>query len=161
MIHYDFFQTYNLKEQHHRIQVTPDEVSEENWQQFLSKNNISGKLTQETTNSAGDLIREYSKAGKHVKASLLKDKQMVELEIKTGNLPNKIVGFHRIRGYEGPVQYHLYAILLDVVGLSLIIFAVTGVIMWLELLKNDITAWVILIMGLLYVTAVITYFSVV
>jgi hypothetical protein len=47
--------------------------------------------------------------------------------------------------------------MLDVVGISLMLFAITGVILWLKLLKFNKLAWGIFIFGFVYVSAVILY----
>jgi len=157
MIHFNFFGTYDLEDSELQITVEPMEVSNENWSRFLKNNGVSGKLTKESTSALGDLTREYSRAGTHFKVTLLKDRNQVDIAVKKGNLSNKIVGFHRIRGYEGPLQYIIYAFLLDLVGVSLILFAITGIVLWLKLLKNNGIAWAVFLLGLVYVTSIVIY----
>ena len=62
-----------------------------------------------------------------------------------------------MRGYGGGMIYNAYAILLDLTGASLIIFAITGIILWLKILKNSKLAWLILVLGFLYVSSNIYY----
>jgi hypothetical protein len=52
--------------------------------------------------------------------------------------------------FEQSLPYSLYAFLLDVLGLGLIVFTITGIIMWFKLLKNSTIAWVIFISGFIY-----------
>ena len=157
MIHYESFHTYDREESIKVIQVGSDQVSGANWDDFIAENGVSGKLTNETTTPEGNLIREYSRAGKQYQLTLMANENQVELKIKQANFPGFIVGLHRIRGFNGPWQYQVYAVLLDLVGVSLILFAITGAILWLKLLKNDIVAWIIFIAGFVYVSAVMVY----
>lgn len=161
MIHYEWFQTYDQQQEELEIEVDPAEISGDNWVQFLVENDVSGRLTKENINSSGDLVREYNNASAHFTVTVHEDQNLVEINVRKLNTAGTIVGFHRIRGFGGPLQYNLYAILLDVVGISLILFAVTGVILWLKLLKNDPFAWIVLISGFVYFGAILTYLLVV
>ena len=161
MIHYERFDTYHRDEQVKKIEVTPNQVSQENWAKFLLENGVSGKLTNEKATNGGGLVREYSRAGREYEVTLSADNNSVEIKTSQANLPGFVVGLHRIRGYSGPWQYQVYAILLDLVGVSLILFAVTGAILWLKLLKNDLIAWGIFAAGLLYVGVVMAYLMIV
>jgi len=161
MIHYEWFQTYDQLKEELEIEVDPAEISGDNWVQFLVENDVSGRLTKENINSSGDLVREYNNASAHFTVTVHEDQNLVEINVRKLNIAGTIVGFHRIRGFGGPLQYNLYALLLDVVGISLILFAITGVILWLKHLKNDPFAWIVLISGFVYFGAILTYLLVV
>jgi len=161
MIHYKLFQTYDQKQEELEIEVGPAEISGDNWNKFLTKNDVSGRLTKENVNSSGDLVREYNNASANFKVTLNKAHDLVKINVRKKNAAGTIAGIHRISGFGGPLKYNLYAILLDVVGVSLILFAITGVILWLKLLKNDPIAWIVLISGFVYFGAVLTYLLVV
>ena len=157
MIHYESFDTYDRQESVKTVTVDAGQLSDENWKGFLNKNGISGKLTDEKTTAEGHLIRKYSRAGKEYQVKLEPDNNLAEIKTTEANLPGFVVGLHRIRGFNGPWQYWIYAVLLDLVGLSLILFAITGAILWLTLLKNNLVAWIIFVAGFVYVAAVISY----
>lgn len=157
MIHHNWFQPHNNTEQVTSIKIEPSEVSEENWDSFRKKHDIKGRLTRERFNKSGDLYREYESAGTNSQITIFNDKDEVEIKIIQRNLAGSIIGFHRMSGYGGPIQYNIYALLLDIVGIGLIIFAVTGVIMWLKILKQNIIAWIILISGFVYVSLILGY----
>jgi hypothetical protein len=157
MIHYEKFNTYQRAEQVEQISVTTEQVSQANWLTFLRENGISGKMTDEKKTPEGDWVREYSRAGRQYLVTLSASNDLVVIKTIQANIPGFIVGLHRIRGYSGPWQYQVYAVLLDIVGVSLILFAITGAILWLKLLKNDVFAWVIFAAGLIYVGAVMLY----
>ncbi len=161
MIHHEWFQTYDQLKEELEIEVDPVEISGDNWNKFLTKNHVSGRLTKENINSSGDLVREYNNASAHFEVIVHEDQNLVEINVRKLNIAGTIVGFHRIRGFGGPWQYNLYAFLLDVVGISLILFAITGVVLWLKLLKNDPIAWIVLISGFVYFGVILTYLLVV
>ena len=160
MIHYEKFKTYQRQESTQSIKVDDSsEISEANWSEFLSKNGVSGKLTNETTAPDGSLVRRYFRAGQETEIKI-NPEGLVEISTSKANLAGHIVGLHRIRGFDGPFPYLVYAILLDLVGISLVLFAITGAILWLKLLKNDPWAWVVFIAGFIYVAAIVGYLMV-
>ena len=161
MIYYEWFQTYDHQEEVFEIEVEPEEISVENWHQFLAKNDVSGKLIEENINSSGDIVREYSNAGAHYKIKVHNSRDLVEINARKMNTAGTIAGFHRIRGFGGPLQYDLYAIMLDLVGVSLILFAITGMVLWLKLLNNNLIAWIVFISGFVYVGATMAYLLIV
>ena len=72
---------------------------------------------------------------------------------------NAIIGIHRHSGYASGFTYTTYALLLDTLGISLILFTLTGVIMWFHLLKKDKWAWIIFFAGLAYFTSILLYLT--
>ena len=157
MIYHSWFQTHDNGEQVLSVKVNPSEISGNNWGRFMREHDIEGRLIRENFTNSGDLKRKYASAGSDFMITIFKDKNEVEIKSTKRNLAGTIIGFHRLRGFGGPLQYNLYAILLDVVGLSLILFAITGVIMWLKLLKHNKFAWIILISSFVYVSLVVSY----
>ena len=161
MIHYEFFKTYDWDETEIKVSMEAIDISEDSLSDFLSENAISGKLINEKVQPSGDWTRKYSRAGNEHVLSYQADQHLLKITTRRAKLPGFVVGLHRIRGFEGPWQYMIYGILLDVVGISLILFAVTGAILWMKMLKNDWIAWVVLVAGFLYVTSILAYFLIV
>ncbi|MCK5461900.1 MAG: PepSY-associated TM helix domain-containing protein, partial [Bacteroidales bacterium] len=157
MMYHDWFKTHDRQEQTISIEVSPNEISEENWTSFLKKHNIKGRLVRENFRESGDLFREYANAGNNFKMTIFKDKNKVEIKSTHLSLAGNIAGLHRMRGYSGPLQYTIYGFLLDLTGFSLMIFAITGILLWLNLLKYNKIAWTILILGFIYVSVIVSY----
>ncbi len=157
MIHHDWFKVEKQNETVSSIQVTPDEISDDNWPEFLKKYGIDGRLTREDFQESGDLVRTYASANGNSKITIFKDKNEVDITTTRLNISGSIIGLHRMKGYGGSLIYNFYAFMLDIVGVSLILFAITGVILWMKLLKYNKIAWAILIFGFVYVSAVVTY----
>ena len=129
--------------------------SHSDWKVFLAQHKIKGRFIRESKNDRGDLTRQYAHAAGSTKITVLDAQGQVEIVSSTKPLSDAIIGIHRQRGYHGSWVYILYAFLLDVMGLALILFAITGVIMWFKLLKHKKMAWIIFIAGLLYCVATI------
>jgi len=161
MIHGDLFKTYHRENDVVEIKVEPSEVSKDNWAQFMDDHHISGRLVNERISPEGDIIREYARAGKNFNTTIFKQSNLVEITTIDKSTAGTLVGLHRIRGFGGPLVYDLYAIMLDLVGFSLILFALTGMILWLKLLNNNLIAWIVLLSGFTYVTAIIAYLLIV
>ena len=123
----------------------------------MSNNKIHGRLIRENYKDNGDLVKTYATTKGNSKITILNNKDEVEIIFTELNLSGKFIGLHRLRGFGGPILYNVYALLLDVVGISLILFAITGVILWMKLLNNDKIAWTMLLLGFAYVSAVISY----
>lgn len=58
---------------------------------------------------------------------------------------------HRIHGFSGGLLYYFWAILLDLAGISAIVFAITGIIMWYRLRKKFWYGWFFLVPPILIV----------
>lgn len=52
---------------------------------------------------------------------------------------------HRIHGYQGGILYIIWAVLLDLTAISMIIFAITGFLIWYRHRKRFIYGWFIVI----------------
>lgn len=154
MIHHDLFPSEGGTKTTQTIEVNPEEITNDNWQNFLSKNEVSGRLNNERINADGDKILQYANASSNTNIKIFAHGESVEITKNNKNKAHAIIGLHRQRGYGGTLPYNLYALLLDLVGLSLVIFTITGVIMWLKILDNNIWAWGILIAGAIYYSLV-------
>jgi hypothetical protein len=157
MIYHDFFKVERQNESKTSVIVNPEEVNDANWSKFLRKHKIQGRLVNERYDDSGDLLRTYASKDMNSNIRILGDKNEVEIRTTKLNLSGSIIGLHRLRGYGGSVIYNIYAFMLDLTGLSLILFSITGVILWLKLLKFNKMAWAIFISGFIYVGAVILY----
>jgi len=159
MIYHNSFKVEKENESLINLQVIAEEVSEANWKNFLKKHQVKGRLTGATTNDSGDLVRTYSRADGNSVVTLKKNNKEVSIVTTTLNASGSIIGLHRLRGYGGSFIYNAYAFMVDTVGIALILFAATGIILWLQLLKFNKIAWVILLLGFIYVSSVIAYLS--
>ena len=157
MMHHDFFHPGEAEKFTEEFEVSANDISDENWDLFLSEHGVHGKQVRERTSEEGDLIRDYDSPQSHYKLTIAANRQSVSIETMNRNTAGAVIGFHRLRGYEGPITYLLYAFMLDVTAIALIVFALTGIILWLNVLKDKRWGWATLAFGMVYVGAVMGY----
>lgn len=68
-----------------------------------------------------------------------------------------LVGLHRLHGYGGGALYDVWAVLFDLASASLIVFAVTGVLLWHRMLRDRRPGWLVLGAGLALTGSTIIY----
>ena len=159
MIYHDWFKVERKSESTEITISSKEEVSDENWQAFLDQHKVRGRLVGERFDDSGNLIRNYASATDNAKITINNDGSRVKIETTKLNMSGSIIGLHRMRGYGGSLVYNIYAMMLDIVGVSLLLFATTGVILWLKLLKFNKVAWAIFIFGFIYIGSVIIYLN--
>lgn len=149
MIHHNWF---SHERQSETIAADLDALpgSEQDWRALTAKYKIKGRLVREQSANKGEIVREYASAAGSTRITIFSDKNQLEIIRTSKSAADAVVGIHRQRGYGGPLQYSLYALLLDLLGISLIVFTITGIIMWFKLLKNHKIAWIIFIGGFIY-----------
>lgn len=125
------------------------------WAQFIEDQGIEGRLTWERTFDSGRTIREYNTLGNMYKLEISPDKRTIKLETTRKDINGYMNDLHRLSGYEGPILYWVYALMVDVTALSLIVFVATGIPLWLQVVKNKKIGWAVLIIGLIYVCIVV------
>ena len=64
---------------------------------------------------------------------------------------------HRFHGYGDGPMYNAWAALYDLASLSLIVFAVTGVVLWWKLTKNRLLGWICLLAGAGFTASMVIY----
>ena len=154
MIHHQLLPKQGPTENVQIIKVSPSEINSAGWDRFIKKYQVKGRLNNQRVTSDGGNILQYSSASVNTTIKINANGNEVEIKTREKDLAHSIIGIHRLRGYGGPLKYNLYAVLLDLVGISLIIFTITGVIMWLKLLKNNKWAWGVFIAGAIYYSIV-------
>ncbi|MEZ5039535.1 MAG: PepSY-associated TM helix domain-containing protein [Saprospiraceae bacterium] len=158
MIHHRWFDHETIKEtQTYALAEAPSSAAA--WQNWVAEHDVFGRLYKSEQNAAGDLVREYGHAGGFFRVTFLSGQGQVEVMRSTKSTADAIIGIHRHRGYGGGLRYNLYALILDLLGVSLIVFTITGIIMWMRLLKNDKWAWGLFMGGFLYFAITLMYLT--
>ncbi len=147
MIHHTWFNQEGSTESR-SVEISLE--TDEDWSDLKKEHGIKGRLVNKGKNQAGMFFREYASASQSCTVEY--DAQHAKAEIRRvhKSTANALVGIHRQRGYQGPFKYLVHAFLLDLIGISLIVFSVTGLIMWFKLLKHNNIAWFVFIGGLVY-----------
>tara|TARA_B100000609_G_C17127078_1_gene388155 strand:+ start:348 stop:935 length:588 start_codon:yes stop_codon:yes gene_type:complete len=87
------------------------------------------------------------------------DKNQVYLQKHINDTRESVHFYHVVHRYGGGFKYDLYLVFLDLVSISMLVFAVSGIYMWYNLMRNKWWGIISLVLGLVYVTAVIVTFS--
>jgi len=82
----------------------------------------------------------------------------LKLSKRSQNTFETLSVLHRVHGYGGGFWYDIYLIGMDVASLGLLIFSLSGVVLWMKLLKRKWLGWVCLGLGLGYTLWVIITF---
>lgn len=157
MMHHD---TFHIEETPHTDKVIPiktTDLEENTWTRFLKMNGIKGRNTADRTQPDGTIIKEYWTPGEEFKLTINPDQSQVRIESVVKNLNGVINDLHRVRSYKGPILWHLYALMIDLTAIAMILFVLTGIILWLKVLKNKRIGWTVLFLGVFYVGLTMYY----
>ena len=157
MMHHNAFPRQN-ESYTQEIKSTPEQLSDQHIWNFLQEQGVKGRVARNQNRTNGEWFIQFSNAESSTRVTVAPDRTSVVIELTKKDRVNAFMDIHRVRGYGGPMVYNLYAFLLDVMALGLILFVITGVIMWFKLLKNSVTAWVIFMAGTVYFLAVMWTF---
>ncbi len=155
MIHHDLFD-HSANKSVQKISLGSSEMQEADWDLLRRDYKIRGRLVNEKIDNH-KAIRQYSSAASSTQLVHFINSDTVEIITNHKSKAGAFFGIHRQRGYGGGIQYNLYALLLDLTGISIILFTLTGVLMWFHLLKNHKIAWAIFILGGIYYGVVLYY----
>lgn len=154
MVHHHTFAPGEPTTHSQTLSIQSDELEGDRWGKWLAKHGVHGRLENEKTSDEGELIRVYETPGSAFTLTLSENREEIRLESSKRDLAGTLNEFHRLRGYKGPFSFWLYALMIDLTAIALILFAITGIILWLNMLKQDKLAWGILLSGIVYVGAV-------
>lgn len=108
----------------------------------------------------GNWIFSYNFQGKNQQVTLTP--QQDTLHIQTNHQRMNLLSFstklHHMRGFSGGWEYMLWAIFYDLTAVSFIVFAVTGILMWLKLKMRYSKGWWFLLSGLVIPLLIIGLF---
>lgn len=158
MIYHNHFDhdTTNTKEV---LNFDSSVVSNQDRQDWSKAHDVPGRLIKSYSNPTGHPVLEYQNAGGLTRLTFIEASGQVNVARTSKSKADAFVGIHRNTGYGGGMSYNIYAFLLDIMGVSLLLFTITGVFMWMKLLKNNKWTWIILFGGFVYFGAMLIYLT--
>jgi hypothetical protein len=96
----------------------------------------------------------YNQPGSTTTVNIEPDRSFSIIQRKLG-FRQTLIGFHRTHGYEGGWFFVLWALIMDLVNVSLILFAITGTYMWWKLSKHRTLGWITLLASYGYAAAIV------
>ena len=151
MMHHDTFHIEEAPDVKKVVPIKTIDLEENSWARFLKMNGVKGRNTADRTQADGTIIKEYWTPGETFKLTINADRSQVQIESAVKNFNGVINDLHRVRSYKGPLLWHLYAFMIDLTAIAMILFVLTGIILWLRVLKNKRIGWTVLVLGALYV----------
>jgi len=112
--------------------------------------NIRGKLAENKVSSKGEINIEYVRPGYYYEVVIPPDRNTVTIITKKMHMYRTLVTFHRLMKYGGGRVYDLYILMMDVSSITLIIFAISGLYLWLKLFKRKLLGLLLLSLSIGY-----------
>ena len=158
MVHHDIFD-HESKTESKTISYKVDLTSLDAKKKWLKELGIPGRLVKSSTNPVGNEVLEYDYAAGNSRITFLPKEGLLEVMTTTKSKADAIVGVHRQRGYGGSLKYKIHAFLLDVMAISLLLFVLTGLYMWMRWYKKDKWVWIVFFGGMAYFGTFLLYFT--
>lgn len=128
------------------------------YSEYLQKAfDLRGQVTRRRRQKDGGWEFRYSRPGTVYEAVVAPAGDIVRITTVRDNAVQTIIAFHELHGYGGGKLYNLWAILLDLVSFSLIVFAFSGVYLWFKLTKKRLLGWILLGVSYGYAAATVLY----
>ena len=119
---------------------------------------IPGKLQRSSEQGDGGIFAQFTHPAAIYRLKVERDPDSISLTRQNLNAHQVIAVFHRLHGYGGGWIYNLYMFMMDLSSISLILFALTGIYLWLRALKKRFWGMIFLALGIIYTTIVIITF---
>ena len=113
---------------------------------WIGGGEVDDKSIEIVTPKLNHMIKVSKKSGKLVH------------ETRQNNTFEMLSVMHRVHGYGGGLWYDIYLFAMDLASLALLIFAISGIYLWLRLLRMKWLGWLILGLGLVYTLIVVSSF---
>lgn len=108
----------------------------------------------------GNWIFEYNYQGENHQVTLTPAQDTLHIRTRSQdmNLLSFSTKLHHMRRFSGGLEYTLWAIFYDLTAVAFIVFAITGVLMWLKLRMRYSLGWWFLIAGTIIPLTIIFLF---
>lgn len=158
---------HNLLPESKPVKTTVVETLEQNLSQMSTpefavylqqKYDLNGKRNLPTRPwDDGSWAFNYNHPGFHARAVVSPDGKTVEITRTDQGVRGVINGFHRLHGYGGGWLYNVWAVFYDLASLAMIIFPITGFILWLRLRRDKLPGWLALGSGFALTASILFY----
>lgn len=127
--------------------------------EYIQKSfDIPGQREQIRQETDGKYRFVYNHPGMTWIATFDPENGQVVLQKQAQNIRHVINTLHRIHSYGGGFIYDLYVIMMDLCSIGLIIFSITGFVLWLKVINNKIWGYLFFFLGISYTLWVIVTF---
>ena len=118
---------------------------------------LSGQSSTPERRKDGSLRLNYVRPGTTIQTVINPVTRQIVITRKEFAFHGLANGLHRLRGYHGGWQYWIWSLLYDLASLALIVFAITGVVLWYQSTARHVAGWICLAASCGFTTAMILY----
>ncbi|MDH5602868.1 MAG: PepSY-associated TM helix domain-containing protein [Cyclobacteriaceae bacterium] len=134
----------------------PDNISIDDLPVYIQeKFSLKGQRKKPNIWKTGEIAIKYIRPGYINDVVLSADKSTLSIKRQKLSTRRTLILFHRLEKYGGGLLYDLYILMMDLSSVALILFAASGVYMWLKLEKNKIWGVLFLSAGIIYTLVVV------
>ncbi|MBN8246655.1 MAG: PepSY-associated TM helix domain-containing protein [Verrucomicrobia bacterium] len=123
----------------------PGEASYVAWLQ--DQCDIRGQRRPGRRNGDGSWRFDFVRPGHLTRVRLAADFHSAEIREERPGWKQTLVGFHRLHGYGHGRLYDAWAVVFDLSSGAMIVFAITGLLLWHRLVKDHRPGWILLAAG--------------
>lgn len=108
----------------------------------------------------GNWIFQFNFQGTNHQVTLTPKQDTLTIRTNTEdmNLLSFSTKLHHMRGFKGGLEYTLWAIFYDLTAVAFMVFALTGILMWLKLRVRYKSGWFFLLLGIAIPVTIILLF---
>ena len=136
--------------------ISPDELAVYIQDSF----ELRGYIEAFSPREDGTMKFEFYHPGTFQAATYHPEDEILEIQIRHQNFYQTMNAFHRIHKYGGGKVYNIYVFIMDLTSLSLLLFAASGVYLWLKVIRRKLLGWTILMASILYAAIVVGRFMI-
>lgn len=125
-----------------------------------SEYDLRGRMAPPITLYDGRLHYFFGRPGETHIVILTPAKDSIEIKTTRQMTLSRVMNrIHHVRGYKGGTEYFIWSVFVDLAAFSMILFAVTGILIWWKVHRSNRAGWIFLLIGFLSVVGVITSLS--
>jgi len=113
-------------------------------QRLAAELHLRGRLSKLRRRSKGNWHFVFERPGTIEEVELTPGQEQVKLTIRKKKFAATMNRLHHLRGFEGGGRFFAWGLLVDIVSISLILFAASGIYLWYATKKDHLLGWVIL-----------------
>ena len=130
----------------------------ESWSDYLqSEFDLRGKRGRVRELKDGQVSYSFYRPGFAYEVVVSAAQTKAEITETRWGFRNLMVGYHRVHGYGDGWLYYLWSFMYDLASVACILFAVTGIVIWLPTRRKDPVGWLFLGAGFGLTTVMILY----
>jgi len=119
--------------------------------QYRRQYRIRGRYETFTRHDDGRFDLIYRRPGAEIRLRFFPDSDSLNVITKEYGFAHLMNRLHNFRWYEGGLPYQIWALFLDLAALAMILFAISGILLWHTLkARNRTMGWIVLGSGAAY-----------